>query len=126
MKHMTLKREGEGRELRLWPGVAAMAIAWALRIGVDLLAPQYAIFGVLAGVAGGLVVLVWWLFFSRAPWAERLGAVALIVAAMFAAQKIPGILDRSIVGGMMGRMFPIASIPVFALALVVWAAATRR
>jgi outer membrane protein assembly factor BamB len=36
------------------------------------------------------------------------------------------VLDRSIVGGMMGRMFPVASIPVFALALVLWAAATRR
>jgi hypothetical protein len=52
---------------------------------------------VLAGVAGGLAVLVWCAF-SRAPWAKRLGVVALIVAAMFAAQKIPGILDRSIVG----------------------------
>jgi outer membrane protein assembly factor BamB len=114
------------RELRVWPGVAAMAITWGGRIVVDLFLPQYAIFGLLGGVAGGLAVLVWWLLFSRAPAAERLGAVVLIVAAMYGAMKTPGVLDRSILGGMMGRMFPIASIPVFALALVVWAAATRR
>ena len=35
-----------------------------------------------ARVAGGLAILLWWLFFSRAPWLERVGAVVLMVVAV--------------------------------------------
>jgi hypothetical protein len=54
------------------------------------------IIGALAGVIGGLAVVVWWLFFSRAPWFERLGAVGLMVVAL--AGTFP-FLHESIAGG---------------------------
>src|SRR5215469_2100021 len=63
------------------------------------------------------------LFFSRAPWAERLGAIALIGAAMFATSRF---LDVSIATGAMGNLFPILAIPILSLAFVTWAVATSR
>ena len=79
-----------------------------------------ALFGELFGV---LAVIGWWLFFSRAPWPERLGAVALMVVALAAT---PRILDKSIATGMMGAMFAIYALPVLCVAFVAWAVATRR
>ena len=46
--------------------------------------PEQAGAAVLAGVVGALAVLLWWLFFSRARWAERLGAIAVMVVAVAA------------------------------------------
>ena len=44
-------------------------------------------------------IVVWWLFFSRAPWSERLGAVILMAVALFATSRL---VHASIAGGMMG------------------------
>jgi hypothetical protein len=30
-------------------------------------------YGVLGGFVGGILAALWWLFFSRAAWSERLG-----------------------------------------------------
>src|SRR5262249_14334599 len=77
---------------------------------------------VIGGVFCGLGVVVWWLFFSRAPWSERVGAIVLMIAALFATKRI---VHPSIAGGMMGMMLPIYAIPVLSLALVAWAVASR-
>jgi membrane associated rhomboid family serine protease len=62
------------KPLRLWPGVVAVVLQWLAWSVVPIVVPEAAIYGVFAGVIAGLVVVVWWLFFSRAPWAERVGA----------------------------------------------------
>jgi outer membrane protein assembly factor BamB len=111
------------KPLRLWPGVVAVAMQWLLRFVVPALFPAAAIVGVIAGLAAGLVVIVWWAFFSRAPRFERLGAIALMVLAMVAT---PRILHPSIATGMMGMMFAIYAIPVLSLAFVLSAVAGRR
>ena len=77
----------------------------------------------LGGIVGGLAVVVWWLFFSRAPWSERLGAVVLMIVALVATSRI---VHESIATGAMGMLFPILAIPVLSLAFVVWAVASRR
>jgi outer membrane protein assembly factor BamB len=77
---------------------------------------------VLGGLAGGLLVVVWWLFFSRAPWLERVGAIVLMVVALLATKRI---VHESIANGMMGMMLPIFAIPILSLALVVWAITSR-
>ena len=54
------------KPLRLWPGVAAVTLQWLLWLVVPLLFPRAAVVGMLGAVICGLIVLAWWLFFSRA------------------------------------------------------------
>src|SRR4051812_29988740 len=100
------------KPLRLWLGVAAIVL-WLVRFGVPIFAPEYLIYGVLGGIVGALAILVWWVFFSRLPWVDRLGAIGLMIAALFATSRI---IDRSIATGMMGFMFPMYAIPVVSIA----------
>src|SRR5688572_12919531 len=106
--------------LRLWPGVVIVALQWVGRFVVPALVPGSMPFGVLGAVACGLAILVWWLGFSRARWSDRLGALGVIVVAMFATSRI---IHASIATGMMGFMFAVYSLPLLCLALVAWAAA---
>ncbi len=107
------------KRLRLWPGVAAVMVQWLLWVGVPLVAPDYAGVGVFGGVACGLIVLVWWLFFSRALWAERLGVIVVMIVAVLVTKRLVHI---SISNGLMGMMLPVYSIPPLSLALVASAA----
>lgn len=77
----------------------------------------------MAGWRGGVAVIMWWLFFSRAPWLERLGAIVLMAGALLATSRI---VHESIANGMMGFMWFIYAVLVLSLALVAWAAASRR
>ena len=90
---------------------------------LPVLIPDGKMYAMLAGVAGGVLVLLWWLFFSRAPWVERVGAVVLMVAAVALTRLV---VDPSISNAGMGMMLPMFSIPLLSLALVVWAVASRR
>jgi outer membrane protein assembly factor BamB len=93
-------------------------------IGAPLLAPDGgALIGMLGGVAGALVIAVWWLLFSRAPWSERVGAIVLMVVAVFATRSVA---HASMVGAGQGMMLYFLPTPYLALALVTWAAATRH
>jgi outer membrane protein assembly factor BamB len=111
------------KPLRLWPGVVTVILLWLVRFVLPVISPDAGLFAVIGGMVGGLAVVVWWVFFSRVPWFERLGAMALMVAALFATSRV---VDKSIAGGMMGMMLVVYSIPFLSLALVVWAVATRR
>ena len=66
------------KPLRLWPGVLA-AVMLGLLLFLPVVFPSTRIFAILGGIAGGLVIVVWWTFFSRAPWSERLGAIVLMI-----------------------------------------------
>ena len=76
------------KPLRLWPGVAAAVLLLLARFGLPRVFPEQAIYGILGAVVAGLLILVWWLFFSRAPWSERIGAVVLMVVAVYGTQYI--------------------------------------
>src|ERR1700677_2519440 len=110
------------KPLRLWPGVVIVILQLLLGFVIPALVPDAMLVGVLAGPVGGLAVILWWLFFSRAPWSERLGAVGLMTVALLATKRI---VDVSIATGAQGMLFPILAIPVLDLALVAWAVATR-
>jgi outer membrane protein assembly factor BamB len=113
------------RPLRLWPGVVAVVLQWLLWVGVPLVMPG-TIAGYIAAFGAlicGLLVVVWWTFFSRAPWSERLGAVGLMIVALFATSRI---LHESIATGGQGFIYFVYAIPVLCLAFVVWAVAGRR
>ena len=111
------------KPLRLWPGAAAAVLILLAMVAVPLVMPEFMIFGMLGGVVGGMVIVLWWVLFSRAPWSERIGAVVVMVVAVFATRPI---VHPSIANAGMNRMMPIFSIPIMALGLVAWAAASRR
>jgi hypothetical protein len=112
------------KPLRLWPGVLAVVLQWLAWLVFPKVVPEAALYAMLAGVfGGGLAVVLWWLFFSRAPWLERVGAVILMPVALFATSQI---VHKSIANGAMGMLLPVYAIPVLSLALVGWAVASRR
>lgn len=115
-------KQTEQKSLRLWTGVIIVALQWLVMFGLPLVMPETGGTAILGGLAGGLLVIVWWLFFSRAPWTERVGAIALMPVAVFATKKI---VHASIANAGMGFMFFFYAVPVLSLALVAWAAATR-
>jgi outer membrane protein assembly factor BamB len=115
-------RNQASKPLRLWPGVVIVILQWLLRFVVPVVMPEAAPFGMIAGIAGGLAIVLWWLFLSRAPWSERLGAIILMIVALFATSRI---VHESIATGAMGMLLPLFAIPVLSLALVAWAVSSR-
>jgi outer membrane protein assembly factor BamB len=111
------------RPIRVWPALAITA----LQIAGIVLAPRLFEDAFLAGLAvimaGALLILLWWLFFSRTPWLERIGALILMVVAVAAARML---VDPSISGAGQGMLVYGLSLPVMMFALTVWAAATRN
>lgn len=130
---MTITRTNEpaSRQLRLWPGVVAALLLLLVRFVLPVVAPGAQFFGadtpvlaVLGGLLGAVLILAWWLLFSRAPWFERLGAIVVIILAIVVMRPLTHI---SIQNGMMGMMFVIYAVPpTLGLALVAWAVASRR
>ena len=110
------------RPLRLWPGVAAVVLQWLLWFVLPIVVPEATLYGLFGGLFCALAILVWWMFFSRAPWLERWGAVVLMIVASVATFRL---IDKSIATGMMGFMFTMYSIPILSLALVAWAVFSR-
>ena len=117
--------------LWLWPGVVLAIVLGLVKFGIPLIAPPEAalfevpltLIAVLAGVLGALAIVVWWLFFSRASWAERLGALALMIVALLLTRLI---VHQSIAGAGMGMLLYITAIPYLSLALVAWAIVFHR
>ncbi len=111
------------KPLRLWPGVVIVVLQWLFKSVVPIVVPDAAFFGAIGGLFGGLAIVVWWAFFSRAPRFERWGAVFLMIAALVATSRV---LHESIATAGMGIGFYIYAIPVLCLTFVVWAVAARH
>jgi outer membrane protein assembly factor BamB len=111
------------KPLRLWPGVIIVMLQWLIWAVLPVVAPDAGAIGAIGGLVGGLAIVVWWAFFSRAPRIERWGAVVLITAALIATRPL---LHESIATGGMGMLFFVYAIPVLSLAFVAWAVACRR
>ena len=120
---MDVENSTPQKPLRLWPGVVAVALQWLAWLVLPAVVPEWAGAGIIGAAVFGLVIVVWWLFFSRAPWSDRLGAIVLMVVAVFATSFL---VHESIANGMMGLMLVVYSIPAQSLALVAGAAASRR
>ena len=109
------------KPLRLWPGVVAVVLQWLARFGIKAVVPGFKGFAWSGegGIIGAVAVILWWLFFSRAAWAERLGAIVLMIAAL----GVTWILKHE----SMGPLWLVTyAIPVLCLAFVGWAVATRH
>jgi len=111
------------KPLRPWPGVVAAVLLCVVRFALPIVVPEAMVFGMIGSVLGALAIFVWWVFFSRAPWSERLGAIVLMIVALLATSRL---VHESIAGAGMGMLLYILAIPVLSLALVAWAVASRR
>ena len=113
------------KPLRLWPGVLIVVLQWvAWLVAPIVISGSIGGFVAVLGLLfGGLAVVAWWTFFSRAPRSESWGGVILMIVALVAT---PRILHESVATGNMGFQFFMYAIPVLSLAFVVWAVASRR
>ncbi|HEX6323605.1 MAG TPA: PQQ-binding-like beta-propeller repeat protein [Vicinamibacterales bacterium] len=117
------RAEAHRRPLRLWPGVAAAVLFVLARFVVPVVYPDADLAGLLVSVIAGVVILLWWIFFSRLPWVERLGGIALLAIAIVAAHPL---LDPSIAGAGMGYLYYLFAAQLAALVLVAAAIVARR
>jgi len=109
------------KPLRLWPGVIAVVLLWVARFGLKAVVPGFAGFslGMMWTLGAALAVVLWWVFFSRAPWRERLGVIVLMIVGMVGAWHLR---HESI-----GPLWLVGyAVPFLCLALVAGAAAGRR
>jgi outer membrane protein assembly factor BamB len=113
---------GQRKPLRILPGIIIIVIQLLLRYVLPVFVPEAVAIGLLGGILGGLAIIIWWAFFSRAYRLDRWTAVVLMILSLLATAEF---IDKSISTSMMGLMFPVYSIPVLSLAFVIWAVASR-
>jgi outer membrane protein assembly factor BamB len=108
-------------KLRLWPGIVAVVLLLTFRFGVKALVPGIQGFGyaVMGSLFFALIVIVWWAFFSRSAWADRLGGLGIIAATL----GVTWLLKHDSMW--LPWLFAYA-IPVLCLGFVIWAVATRN
>jgi outer membrane protein assembly factor BamB len=103
-----------------WPGIV---IAWLLASYLlPHLVPGGFLYGILGGLLGVVAILLWWLLFSRAPWSERLGAIALVALAVAATKPL---VHVSIATAGQGMLFYIHAIRLLGLAFALWVVSSR-
>ena len=114
----------QSKPLRLWPGVTLgtlLALLWF--VAPRVLPGDIGMYAVFGGLGCALAVVLWWLFFSRAPWLERVGVILFAALALIATKLV---VHPSIAGGAMGMLVPVFGTPVLCLALVAGALIGRR
>ena len=118
------------RPLRLWPGIVFGTLLVLVSYVLPRLAPEtnvgqfpMPVFGMFGALAAAVLIILWWLVASRARWFERLGALAVMVAAYFAVRPL---LHETLASGIIGQLFWIFAAPVLTLGLVVGAIVARR
>jgi outer membrane protein assembly factor BamB len=112
------------KPLRLWPGIALVAVQLISFVVISPMTADADLpYGLMGGVLASLLIWVWWLLFSRAPWLERLGAIVLLVIAVIGSGPL---VDQSISGAGQGYLMYALGIVPTAMALVAWAALTRN
>ena len=109
------------RKLRLWPGIIIVALLFISRFGVKAVIPGIEGFG--KGMMGSfgfvIIFLLWWAFFSRAAWLERLSAIGLFAVALGGTWLLRH--ESMWILWLVGY-----AIPWLCLAFITWAVATRR
>ena len=111
------------KPLRLWPGVVLIIVGLLLRYVLPLISPDAGFYGVMGYLLCAVLVAVWWLFFSRAPWLDRILGVVLMALAVFVVSRL---VHVSIAKGAMGMLYYLFAIPLLALVFVVWAVVSRN
>lgn len=111
------------KPIRLLPGIIIVILQWLIRFGLPIIIPGSEVYGIFGGLLGGLAIIVWWVFFSRALLFDRIGAIIMMVVTLYLTSLV---IDKSIATGGQGMMFIIFSVPVLSLAFVLWAVASQH
>lgn len=118
------------KTLRLFPAILLASLLVLFNYALPPLLPETELFGFplrLLVMVGGLLcavgILIWWLFFSRAPWLERVGAIVVMVVALLLTRLL---VHKSIAGAGMGVLLYVGAIPGLCLALVAGATVAQR
>ncbi len=104
------------RRLRLWPGVAIIALQWSVVTAIRQIyqGTQTEFMTMMMGpIVGAVAVLLWWLFASRLRWTDRLG-IPLVCGLSIGSILVLG--DQSM--GVMTIM--LYTLPILFTAWVVW------
>jgi outer membrane protein assembly factor BamB len=94
---------------------------WLAAFGSGVISPGTIVqfLGMLLGPVLGLSLLIlWWVFFSRASWRERLTGLALLVVCLVAM--------RSLAHPSATQAFVVVGIPLLSLAAIAWLLLARR
>src|SRR5262249_11030981 len=86
---------------------------------LPLVRPEAVLYAMMGGFILALVILLWWLLFSRAPWVERLGVLVVMAIALFATLRLAHVSLRN-------AILVLQALPALSLALVAVASITRR
>ena len=121
---MTIARTSEGtlrKPLRLWPGVVAVVVLLVARFGVKAALPGFRGFalGMQWALGAAVAVVLWWAFFSRARWLDRVGAIVLMIVGLAATWY----LRHESMGP---AWFFAYAVPTLCLVLVAGAVGSRR
>ncbi|MFO7669680.1 MAG: PQQ-binding-like beta-propeller repeat protein [Bacteroidales bacterium] len=110
---------------RIRPAIIIVSIQWMLWLIIPALIPgdTTTMIRVFGGFAGGLAVLIWWLFFSRVPLLCRWVALILMILSTYAVTRLA---DPSITTSYQGMMIFNYIIPFLSLALVLWATFSQK
>ena len=111
------------KPLRVWPGVVIVLLDLLLRYVVPIFVPEAQFIGVIGILVGAVGIFIWWLFFSRALWSDRVGGLILMVVALFVTKQI---VHESIAKGAMGFLFFIVAVPTLYTAFVLGAVVSRN
>src|SRR6187200_958035 len=98
-----------------WVPAAILASIILLALIAPMILPPFDLsISMLAGVISAVLILLWWMFLSRARWVERIAVAAAIALAVVATSMF---VDPSIAGGAQGMLGYILGVEFFALAL---------
>ncbi|MGH9581057.1 MAG: hypothetical protein ACRD2R_08690, partial [Terriglobales bacterium] len=111
------------KPLRLWPGVLFAALQCLTLFVLPKVMPDQGMYWFLGTLVGALAIVVWWAFFSRAPWSERVGAIVLMIVALYVTSRF---LHVSVAKAGMGMLVVILAILLLSFAFVVGVVASRR
>ncbi|HSK64893.1 MAG TPA: PQQ-binding-like beta-propeller repeat protein, partial [Pyrinomonadaceae bacterium] len=120
---MTITQSGVAPQklLRVWPAIVIVLLQWVSRFGVKAVIPGIEGFaqGMMGSFAFTILLIIWWAFFSRARWKERLGAFGLMAAGLGVAWLFRH--ESMWVVWLVGY-----AVPILSLAFVLWAVVTRK
>lgn len=111
------------KPLRLWPGVLLAMLQLLTWFVLPRVLPEQGMYWFIGTAICGLGIIVWWLFFSRAPWSERLGVFLLAVIALFVTSRF---IHKSVAGAGMGMLFFMLGSLLLSFVLVLVVVAGRR